>query len=137
MTIPTEKLLGEGIAPSDLNDDIVGMTLDAIYEYGTTELFNEISLEIMKQFSLGTQLIHVDTTNFSVYGKYGGDAPDGTDSIKITFGHAKDGRTDLKRFVLGLATNQHGLPLFAKAYSGNASDKKSIMHWSSVKDRFK
>ncbi len=33
----------------------------------------------------------------------------------------------MKRFVLGLVTNQHGLPLFAKAYSGNASDKKSIM----------
>lgn len=127
MTIPTEKLLGEGITPSDLNDDIVGRTLDAIHDYGPTELFNEITLQIMKQFSLGTQLIHVDTTNFSVYGKYEGDAPDGTDSIKIMFGHAKDGRTDLKRFVLGLVTNQHGLPLFAKAYSGNASDKKSIM----------
>ncbi len=81
----------------------------------------------MKRFSLGTQLIHIDTMNFSVYGKYEGDAPDGTDSIKITFGHAKDGRMDLKRFVLGLVTNQHGLPLFAKAYSGNESDKKSIM----------
>lgn len=127
MTIPTEKLLGEGITPSDLNDDLVGRTLDAIYEYGPTELFNEIALEVMKQFSLGTQLIHVDTTNFSVHGKYEGDAPDGTDLIEITFGHAKDGRTDLKRFVLGLVTNQHGLPLFAKAYSGNASDKKSIM----------
>lgn len=127
MTIPTEKLLGEGITPSDLNDDIVGRTLDAIHDYGPTELFNEITLQIMKQFSLGIQLIHVDTTNFSVYGKYEGDAPDGTDSIKIMFGHAKDGRTDLKRFVLGLVTNQHGLPLFAKAYSGNASDKKSIM----------
>jgi transposase len=127
MTIPTEKLLGEGITPSDLNDDIVGRTLDAIHDYGSTELFNEITLQIMKQFSFGTQLIHVDTTNFSVYGKYQGDAPDGTDSIKIMFGHAKDGRTDLKRFVLGLVTNQHGLPLFAKAYSGNASDKKSIM----------
>jgi transposase len=127
MTIPTEKLLGEGITPSDLTDDIVGRTLDAIHDYGPTELFNEITLQIMKQFSLGNQLIHVDTTNFSVYGKYEGDAPDGTDSIKIAFGHAKDGRTDLKRFVLGLVTNQHGLPLFAKAYSGNASDKKSIM----------
>jgi transposase len=127
MTIPTEKLLGEGITPSDLNDDLVGRTLDAIYESGPTELFNEITLEVMKQFSLGTQLIHVDTTNFSVHGKYEGDAPDGTDSIEITFGHAKDGRTDLKRFVLGLVTNQHGLPLFANAYSGNTSDKKSIM----------
>ena len=127
MTIPTEKLFGKDIVPSDLNDDVVGRTLDAIYGYGATELFNEITLHIMKQFSLGTQLIHVDTTNFSVYGKYENDAPDNTDSIKVTFGHAKDGRMDLKRFVLGMVTNQFGLPLFAKAYSGNKSDKKSIM----------
>jgi len=127
MTIPTEKLLGKDVTPSSLNDDVVGRTLDAIYEYGATELFNEITLHVMKQFSLGTQLIHVDTTNFSVYGKYENDAPDGTDSIKITFGHAKDGRMDLKRFVLGLVTNQFGLPLFTKAFSGNKSDKNSII----------
>ena len=69
-TITTEKLLGKGILPADLNDDVVGRTLDAIYKYGATELFNEISLHIMRQFSFGTQRIHVDTTNFSVYGKY-------------------------------------------------------------------
>jgi transposase len=128
MTIPTEKLLGEGISPSDLNDDVVGRTLDAIYRYGATELFNQITLHVMGQFSLGTQLIHVDTTDFSVHGKYENDAPDSTDSIRIAFGHAKDGRTDLKRFVLGLVTNQFGLPLFAKAFSGNESDKNSIIH---------
>jgi transposase len=127
MTIPTEKLLGKDVTPSSLNDDVVGRTLDAIYEYGATELFNEITLHVLKQFALGTQLIHVDTTNFSVYGKYEMDAPDGTDSIKITFGHAKDGRMDLKRFVLGLVTNQFGLPLFTKAFSGNESDKTSII----------
>ena len=127
MTIPTEKLLGESVTPSALNDDAVGRTLDAIYEHGGTELFNEITLHVMKQFSLGTQLIHVDTTNFSVHGKYEEDAPDGTDSIRITFGHAKDGRTDLKRFVLGLVTNQFGLPLFTEAFSGNESDKNSII----------
>lgn len=126
-TIPTEKLLGKGICPTDLNDDVVGRTLDAIYKYGATELFNEISLHIMKQFSFGPQLLHVDTTNFGVYGKYENDAPDSADSIKITFGHAKDGRMDLKRFVLGMVTNQFGLPLFTEAYSGNKSDKKSLM----------
>ena len=36
MTIPTEKLLGKGILPADLNDDVVGRTLDAIYKYGAT-----------------------------------------------------------------------------------------------------
>ena len=128
MTIPIEKLLGKDIVPSDLNDDVVGRTLDAIYKYGATELFNEITLHIMRQFSLGTQLIHVDTMNFSVHGKYESDVPDSTDSIRIAFGHAKDGRTDLKRFVLGLVTNQFGLPLFTKAFSGNESDKNSIIN---------
>ncbi len=127
MTIPTEKLLGKDITPSALNDDVVGRTLDAIYEYGATELFNEIILQVMKTFSIGTHLIHVDTTNFSVQGKYENDAPDSTDSIRITFGHAKDGRSDLKRFVLGLVTNQFGLPLYTEAFSGNESDKKSII----------
>jgi hypothetical protein len=37
----------------------------------------------MKQFSFETQLLHVDTTNFGVYGKYENDAPDSTDSIKL------------------------------------------------------
>jgi len=127
MTIPIEKLLGKDIVPSDLNDDIVGRTLDAIYKYGATEFFNKNTLHIMKQFSLGTQLIHVDTTNFSVHGKYERDAPDSTDSIRIAFGRAKDGRTDLKRFVLGLVTNQFGLPLFTEAFSWNESDKNSII----------
>jgi len=126
-TIPVEELLGESITADDLNDDVLLRTLDAIYNYGATELFNEIVLEVMRRYSLKTQLIHVDTTNFSVYGKYENDAPDGSDSIKITFGHAKDGRTDLKRFVLGLVVNQLGIPLFAQAYSGNKSDKKSII----------
>ncbi|MBP7070474.1 MAG: DUF4277 domain-containing protein [Methanothrix sp.] len=43
MNIPTEKLFGEGIDPSDLNDDVVGRTLDAIYKYGATELLPRTS----------------------------------------------------------------------------------------------
>jgi hypothetical protein len=30
MTVPTEKLLGKGIQPTSLNDDVVGRTLDEI-----------------------------------------------------------------------------------------------------------
>jgi hypothetical protein len=30
-----------------------------VYEYCATELFNEITLHVMKQFSLGTQLIQI------------------------------------------------------------------------------
>lgn len=96
--LPTESLLGKGIIPSDLNDDALGRTLDAIFEYGPTELFNEIALKVMNKMTTRTHLLHADTTNFSVYGKYENDAPDGTDSIKITFGHAKDNRTISQAF---------------------------------------
>ncbi|AKB51653.1 Mobile element protein [Methanosarcina barkeri str. Wiesmoor] len=46
---------------------------------------------------------------------------------KFTYGHAKDGRDDLKRFGLRMITNQYGMPLFAKVYSDNASDKETII----------
>lgn len=126
-TVPVEHLLGKGISADDLTDDVLGRTLDAIHEYGAAKLYNEITNSIMQQHSLGTELIHVDTTNFSVHGKYECDAPDSTDSIKITYGHAKDGRKDLKRFVLGLVANQFGIPLFTEAYDGNKSDKKTLI----------
>jgi len=74
MKIPVEHLLGEGVSADDLNDDVIGRTLDAIFDYGPTEFFNEITFHIMKNFSIGTELIHTDTTNFSVYGKYEADA---------------------------------------------------------------
>ena len=64
-------------------------------------------------------------TNFSVYGDY--KHIDGSSAIEITYGHAKDGRDDLQRFGLGTITNQYGIPLFAKAYSGNSSDKETII----------
>jgi transposase len=67
-------------------------------------------------------LLHVDTTSFSVHGEYGGEG-----NVKIDFGLPKDGRWDLKRFVLGLVCNQQGVPLFMKSFNGNYSDKKSLV----------
>ena len=123
--LPVERLLGEGVTAADLNDDVLGRTLDAISAYGPTELFNDIALNVMSHLDLGVQRLHADTTSFSVQGEYEG--YDGQSAIEITLGHSKDGRMDLKQFVLGLVTNQDGIPLFAKAYSGNASDKNTII----------
>lgn len=43
--------------------------------------------------------IHGDTANTGKYGR---------DEGMITFGHAKDGRTDLKRFILNMASDRSG-----------------------------
>jgi transposase len=120
-----ERLFGPGITASDFNEDNVGRTLDRIYSYGPTKLFNQIAMKCMQEFSFGTNLLHVDTTSFSVHGEYEGD--DCMPAIEITIGHPKDGRWDLNQFVLSLVSNQHGIPLFVRAHSGNKSDKKTLI----------
>jgi transposase len=122
--IAVSRLLGPGISRDHLNDDVLGRTLDAIAEYGPTELFNEIVAKCLLKDEFGSHCIHIDTTNFSVTGEYDSDFD--TEEVKITYGYPKDGRWDLKRFVLGIAANQHGIPLFLQTFSGNESDKESI-----------
>ena len=122
--VAVERLLGEGVHRDQLNDDVLGRTLDAIAAYGPTELFNEIVAECLLPSEFGSHCIHVDTTSFSVSGEY--ESETNTEEIQITYGHPKDGRWDLKRFVLGIAANQHGVPLFLQTFSGNESDKETL-----------
>jgi transposase len=122
--IAVSRLLGPEVTIEQLNDDVLGRTLDAIAEYGPTELFNEIVAECLLPSEFGSHCVHIDTTNFSVTGEYESDFD--ARKIEITYGYPKDGRWDLKRFVLGIAANQHGVPLFLQTFSGNESDKESI-----------
>ena len=46
--IAIERLLGDGVHQDQLNDDVLGRTLDAIADYGPTELFNEIVSECLR-----------------------------------------------------------------------------------------
>jgi len=124
--LPTERLLGEGVLPEHLNDDTLGRTLDKIYEYGCTELFNQIVLQAMKNVPFGAHVLHTDTTNFSLHGNYENLDPK-LNTIEITYGHPKDMRWDLKRFVLSMVCNQEGIPLFVEALSGNAPDKTTLV----------
>ncbi|WP_165394871.1 IS1634 family transposase [Methanofollis fontis] len=126
--IAIERLLGEGVTTDHLNDDVLGRTLDAIALFGPTELFNEIVVECLLASDYGTHCLHVDTTAFSVSGDY--DVDFDSRDITLTHGRPKDGRWDLKQFVLGTATDQHGIPLFLQAFSGNESDKKTLMRSS-------
>lgn len=124
--LPTERLLGEGILPEHINDDVLGRTLDKIYEYGCTELFNQIVLKAMINVPFGNHILHTDTTNFSLYGNYENRDSE-LNTIEITYGHPKDMRWDLKRYVLSMVCNQEGIPLFVETLSGNASDKTTLV----------
>src|SRR5690554_4193631 len=111
--LPVERLLGPGISASDLNDDVLGRTLDKIYEADPTQLFMKLSMRMMEIVNLKVIQLHCDDTNFSVHGDY--EPEDGSSAIELTYGHAKDKRYDLKRFSMGMIVNQYGMPLFTQA----------------------
>jgi len=49
---PVERLVGEGIEPEDLNDDSLGGALDALYDYGVTELFYLVASKALATFNI-------------------------------------------------------------------------------------
>jgi transposase len=53
--LPVERLLGPGIRSSDLNDDVLGRTLDAVYEADPTQLFMRMALKTMEIMDIETQ----------------------------------------------------------------------------------
>ena len=66
----TEHLLGEGIKPEHLNDDRIGRALDSLSEQGLTSLFTSIAMLAHQKFKLSTKSLHLDSSSFSVEGKY-------------------------------------------------------------------
>ncbi len=126
---PLETLLGPGIEAKHLNDDALGDALDAIAGYGPSQLFAEVAFEIALEHNLLDELMHVDTTSFSVHGDYAGSSKQGEEAgepveITVTHGYSKDHRPDLKQIVLSLAVaGGSGIPLWMMPCNGNASDK--------------
>ena len=130
-----ERLVGPGVTPKQLNESVIGRLLDQIHAYGSTKLFTDLVTQMFTVYQEIVQLCHVDTTNFSVHGEYENTSGDGC--IKITKGHPKDKRWDLKRFVLSLVVNQHGIPIFARSLDGNESDKETLLNTiQSLKESF-
>src|SRR5215210_228524 len=69
---PVERLVGvPGIEAADLNDDCLGRTLDWLHAHDVTRLFADIALRARRAFGIEEpSRVHVDTTSFSVNGKY-------------------------------------------------------------------
>lgn len=122
---PTERLMGRGILPEHLNDDVLGRALDSLYDYGVTELYSVVALEAAKRLGLTSRFAHLDSSSFHVDGKYNSDEPpgEGGGAIHITKGYSRDHRPDLNQVVLDLIVeNQAGIPLLMKPLSGNTND---------------
>ncbi len=138
--LPTEYLIGEGIEAKHLNDDRLGRVLDKLYLTGLEDIFLSIALKAIKQFSIGVESLHLDSSSLSVEGEYEnslreeakvevnseeGEKRNPSQPIQITYGYSRDKRPDLKQFMVDLICSGDGdLPVFLRTGSGNESDQK-------------
>jgi len=120
---PLERLLGPGIHAAHLNDDVLGRTLDALYEYGVTSLYSLIAARAAQRLGLSSHVVHLDTTSFHVDGRYNSAGPPEEQIVHITQGYSRDHRPDLNQVMLELIVeHQAGIPVLMKPLSGNTHD---------------
>lgn len=122
---PVDHLIGtQGVTPEQIDDNVLGRTLDRLFSLGVTELFTEIALKAVQTLGIEVKSLHLDSTSFHLDREYESLLGQGESRIKITRGYSRDHRRELKQVVLQLMTAIQGnLPLFMKAASGNSSDK--------------
>ena len=124
---PVDLLVGEGLKPEDLNDDCLGSTLDALYDYGVTELFYRVTSKALTAFNIEHRYVHLDTTSFSLHGKYNFEDESDTEVVSITKGYSKDGRPELNQVVASMmCAYKSSIPVWIEVLSGNSNDKKSF-----------
>lgn len=120
-TKPVELLIREGLKAEYFNDDVLGRTLDKLYDSGPESVFMRITANAYSECS--GRFLHGDTSSINLQGEYKHEEGDlDAVPIEITHGFSKDGRPDLKQFVISLVMSD-SLPVFIQALSGNTSDK--------------
>jgi transposase len=122
-TQDTEPLLGSGVEPGTLRDHNVGRVMDRIYEAGPSRIFSEVSRQAAGIFDLDTRHGHWDTTSVSVWGDYDLYRNEDDPRLRITFGHSKDHRPDLKQFLISMLCVEHTIPILGDCHDGNSADK--------------
>ena len=85
---PVERLIGPGISAEDLNDDCLGRALDWLTVHDLTALFAGLAYQARRRFGVAAEVVHVDSTSFSVEGAYEREDPEGNEAlIRIMYGY--------------------------------------------------
>jgi transposase len=123
---PVDILVGEGLSAEDFNDDSLGRALDRLYEVGVTEVFAYVASHAVAVMGIDTDVVHLDSTSFSLEGEYELVEPD-DQAIRVAYGYSRDHRPDLKQVVLSLiCSHQSGIPIWLAALDGNTADSSQF-----------
>jgi transposase len=123
---PVERLIGEGIRASHINDDALGRCLDQLYETGVSELYQGISERVVQHLGLPCEGINLDSTSIHVDGRYEREDTD-ENAVRLVRGYSRDHRPELNQVVLNLITeNQAGIPVYMQPANGNSVDTEGF-----------
>ena len=111
----TELLLGTRVEPELFCDYNLGRVLDKIFDTGTQAVFSKLSQNAVALFDIDARKVHFDTTSISVYGDY----EFTQEPFKITYGHSKDHRPDLKQFLISMLCVDRNIPIVGATKDGN------------------
>ncbi len=126
-TKPIARLLAKDIKAQHLTDDVLGRTLDALFDADVSLLYQAIAEHVVDQLGLTSDSVHLDITSFHVDGEYESSTDEATKTIKLVKGYSRDHRPELNQVVLELiCENQAGLPVYMQALSGNSNDAKAF-----------
>jgi transposase len=126
--LPIEHLFRKGVKASHFNRHKLGRTLDQCFDFRCESLFTLVAQQACQIENVDCKFKSLDTTSHSLTGEYAVDDKDkDSDSdeniIKITYGHSKAHRPDLKQVVQEMIVSQDGgIPLACKNWDGNSAD---------------
>ncbi|MDQ8737121.1 DUF4277 domain-containing protein [Paenibacillus sp. LHD-38] len=120
--LDVELLFGGAIKASDFNDDALARTLDRLHDAQGWKVYSQLSLSVLRRLSLSLNVVHSDTTSFSVQGKYA----QPSDDLNITYGYNKDGPPDLKQIVIGLGVTLSAFRSSARSKTAIWTTKRGI-----------
>jgi len=129
-----------GLEPDQIehiNDDRIGRALDHLFDADRASIQTEIVVRAIQGFDLKLDQFHNDSTSITFSGKYldaDGDHKRGKVTLKITNGHNKDHRPDLKQLLWILTITDDGaVPIHYRACDGNTTDSPSHLEsWDTI-----
>ncbi len=119
-----------GLREQDLariHDDRLGRCLDRMFEGIGPTLIMAVVRHVIREFKVGLDELHNDSTTVSFYGAYGEAGQEserrGRPTHAITWGHSKARRPDLKQLLYILTVTGDGnVPVYFSSESGNTVD---------------
>lgn len=112
-----------------LNDDRVGRCLDRLFDADRPSLILAVVVAAVRKFKVRLKELHNDSTTVSFSGKYlgaNGHKVRGKPTLRITYGHSKAKRPDLKQLLYELTISEDGaIPIHYQVHDGNMTDDQT------------